>query len=185
MNDQERIDAERVQLESRVQVLETANAEAEAGWHEAQQNYKQCEQDCLQLCDTRDELTDRAKAAEQKLAAANELLRRCNGQIMTADPHGRQLAHDIRDHLANQPAAPPPHRGHARHARSNGIRFDQPGFNTPTTPIRTEAEQAVLPTFEQAWARKRDEGYQYGGDALENVRFGYEIAAELARWGLK
>lgn len=53
-------------------------------------------------------------------------------------------------------------------------------------PSRTEAEQSVLPPFKTAWARKRSEGYQYGGDALENVRFGYEIAvAELARRGLK
>lgn len=31
-------------------------------------------------------------------------------------------------------------------------------------------------SFEQAWAQKEAEGYQYGHDALENVRFGWEIA---------
>lgn len=31
------------------------------------------------------------------------------------------------------------------------------------------------PTFDQAWAVKVAEGYQYNGDALENVRFGWEI----------
>lgn len=31
-------------------------------------------------------------------------------------------------------------------------------------------------TFEQAWAKKEAEGYQYGSDALEHVRFGWEIA---------
>jgi hypothetical protein len=31
-------------------------------------------------------------------------------------------------------------------------------------------------TFKEAWAAKEREGYQYGGDALENVEFGWEIA---------
>lgn len=31
------------------------------------------------------------------------------------------------------------------------------------------------PTFEEAWAAKEREGYQYGEDALENVKFGWEI----------
>jgi hypothetical protein len=31
-------------------------------------------------------------------------------------------------------------------------------------------------TFEQAWALKEAEGYQYGPDALEQVRFGWELA---------
>lgn len=30
-------------------------------------------------------------------------------------------------------------------------------------------------TFEEAWAEKEKEGYQYGGDALQNVKFGWEI----------
>lgn len=33
-----------------------------------------------------------------------------------------------------------------------------------------------LPTFEQVWSRKEAEGYQYGEDALEQVRFGFELA---------
>lgn len=31
-------------------------------------------------------------------------------------------------------------------------------------------------TFEQAWAEKEAEGYQYGEDALQGVHFGWEIA---------
>lgn len=30
--------------------------------------------------------------------------------------------------------------------------------------------------FDKAWQRKRDEGYDYGEDALEQVRFGFELA---------
>jgi len=30
-------------------------------------------------------------------------------------------------------------------------------------------------TFEEAWAKKEAEGYQYGADALEQVRFGWEL----------
>ena len=37
------------------------------------------------------------------------------------------------------------------------------------------------PEFEQWWATKTAEGYQYGRGALENVRFGFEGAQE-ARW---
>lgn len=40
---------------------------------------------------------------------------------------------------------------------------------------RTDVPQAKA-TFEQAWALKEAEGYQYGPDALEQVRFGWEIA---------
>lgn len=36
----------------------------------------------------------------------------------------------------------------------------------------------LLPDFEDAWARYRAKGYHYGGDALENVAFGYQIALE-------
>lgn len=32
-------------------------------------------------------------------------------------------------------------------------------------------------TFAQVWAEKEAEGYQYGEDALEQVRFGWDIAA--------
>ena len=35
-------------------------------------------------------------------------------------------------------------------------------------------------TFEQAWATYEAKGYQYGKDALEQVRFGWEIAHEFA-----
>lgn len=48
----------------------------------------------------------------------------------------------------------------------------------PAIDIRAHlAEQpaAVTVTFEQAWAKKAAEGYQYGHDALEQVRFGWEI----------
>jgi hypothetical protein len=37
----------------------------------------------------------------------------------------------------------------------------------------------VAKTFEQAWAKKQAEGYQYGKEALDNVRFGWEIAYEV------
>lgn len=39
------------------------------------------------------------------------------------------------------------------------------------------------PEFEQWWATKEAEGYQYGREALENVRFGFEGAQER-RWRL-
>lgn len=35
-------------------------------------------------------------------------------------------------------------------------------------------------TFEEAWAAKEREGYQYGEDALEQVRFGWELARTMA-----
>lgn len=33
-------------------------------------------------------------------------------------------------------------------------------------------------SFDEAWQRKIDEGYQYGQDALEQVRFGWELSRE-------
>jgi hypothetical protein len=38
-----------------------------------------------------------------------------------------------------------------------------------------------MKTFEQAWAEKEAEGYQYGEDALEQVRFGWEIAQKALK----
>jgi len=42
------------------------------------------------------------------------------------------------------------------------------------------APQPEPVTFEQAWATYEAKGYQYGKDALEQVRFGWEIAHEFA-----
>ena len=42
----------------------------------------------------------------------------------------------------------------------------------PASSVRTEQ----APTFEQVWAQKEREGYSYGEDALEQVRFGWELA---------
>lgn len=39
------------------------------------------------------------------------------------------------------------------------------------------------PEFERWWATKTAAGYQYGREALENVRFGFEGAQEM-RWQL-
>jgi hypothetical protein len=36
----------------------------------------------------------------------------------------------------------------------------------------------VSDAFKKAWARKVKEGYKYGEDALEQVRFGFELAKE-------
>jgi len=52
----------------------------------------------------------------------------------------------------------------------------------------TLAEYDALPqrpegaavTFEQAWAAKEREGYRYGRDALEQVRFGWELRGEVS-----
>lgn len=41
-----------------------------------------------------------------------------------------------------------------------------------------QGQEVRLPSFRAAWAKKEAEGYRYGGDALENVAFGYKIATE-------
>lgn len=38
-----------------------------------------------------------------------------------------------------------------------------------------------LDNFENAWHEKMKEGYLYGEDALEQVRFGWEIAVEMLK----
>ncbi len=42
--------------------------------------------------------------------------------------------------------------------------------------MAVKARYEPAPTFEEAWAKKEAEGYQYGHEALDNVRFGWEIA---------
>lgn len=39
------------------------------------------------------------------------------------------------------------------------------------------------PVFEEEWAKKEAAGYQYGRDALENVKFGFTIAQEAYERG--
>lgn len=43
-----------------------------------------------------------------------------------------------------------------------------------------EAQRKALSdlSFEAEWAKKEQIGYQYGEDAIEQVRFGFEIAVE-------
>ena len=39
-----------------------------------------------------------------------------------------------------------------------------------------------MKTFEEVWAEKEKEGYQYGSDALEQVRFGWSLGvAEVVK----
>jgi hypothetical protein len=45
----------------------------------------------------------------------------------------------------------------------------------PGTPEEFN-EQVSRPTFEDVWALKEAEGYQYGEDALEQVKFGWQLA---------
>lgn len=45
-----------------------------------------------------------------------------------------------------------------------------------TDPREAATESAR--SFEEAWAEKEADGYRYGTDALEQVRFGWEIAFE-------
>ena len=42
--------------------------------------------------------------------------------------------------------------------------------------VRIVDVSEVDETFEQAWARMRRKGYQYWPDALEQVRFGWQLA---------
>jgi hypothetical protein len=39
--------------------------------------------------------------------------------------------------------------------------------------------------FERAWEEKKKAGYQYGRDALEGVRFGFQIAKDSLRKALE
>jgi hypothetical protein len=41
--------------------------------------------------------------------------------------------------------------------------------------------ESSMPTFEEVWAKKEAEGYQYGHDALEGVRFGWNLYAACMR----
>ena len=43
------------------------------------------------------------------------------------------------------------------------------------------SKQAIDDAFRRAWAEKEAEGYQYGRDALEQVRFGFEIGLAAAQ----
>ncbi len=47
-------------------------------------------------------------------------------------------------------------------------------------PIEARGECRDM-TFAEAWAVKAAEGYQYGADALEQVRFGWDIRVAVER----
>ena len=48
-----------------------------------------------------------------------------------------------------------------------------------TNPVTLISEEPV--TFEQAWATFEAKGYNYGEDALEQVRLGWDIAQQFSR----
>lgn len=61
-----------------------------------------------------------------------------------------------------------PHYG-TEHGHDPSSVVDYPGKGS----FRREIEAEILPSFEEAWAAT---GYQYGADALENVRLGWDLA---------
>jgi hypothetical protein len=66
-------------------------------------------------------------------------------------------------------------------AQDNGF-LDAMAFRSGefTRPLYAHPKVAKYPgmTFEQVWEIKKSEGYQYGRDALENVRFGWDLAQQ-------
>lgn len=51
-------------------------------------------------------------------------------------------------------------------------------LSSVSTDPATPSVPAKVMTFEEAWKQKEAKGYQYGKDALEQVRFGWDIAVE-------
>jgi hypothetical protein len=86
-------------------------AEAEEAWGQARlmKRAEAAEARIAELERCNANQTELILAQGDRFAAASSLLERCNGQIYTGEAHGRQLAHDIRDHLSGQPAAPADH----------------------------------------------------------------------------
>lgn len=63
------------------------------------------------------------------------------------------------------------------HARHDGKYFGAVQFAWVAWLARAaQPRQGVELTFEQAWAEKEAQGYNYGEDALENVRLGFYMA---------
>lgn len=61
-----------------------------------------------------------------------------------------------------------------RHLPSQGERFDCIAF--ARNLLAAAGAKEALPPFSEEWAKREAQGYHYGPDALEQVRFGYEIA---------
>jgi hypothetical protein len=81
---------------------------------------------------------------------------------------GWDLAQRVAAHLAAQPAtAPTTYCSRCRERVST---------SGPYCASCLAAQPATAPTFEQVWAEKEREGYQYGAEALQQVRFGFELA---------
>lgn len=67
-------------------------------------------------------------------------------------------------------------------ARREAARRAVPSEAVPPPARRDQECSAPAPrTFEQAWARMQARGYQYGSDALEQVRMGWELATAPER----
>lgn len=67
------------------------------------------------------------------------------------------------------------------HRRDRADRLDKALAAQRELSLRNEAG----PTFEEAWAKKKAEGYRYGPDALERVRFGWEMRASYEADGTR
>lgn len=73
----------------------------------------------------------------------------------------------------------------------NGDVFEDPSERTEfLSYVESWCRQLAKPyhgtkplVFEEEWAKKEAQGYRYGGDALENVAFGFRIAKEAYERG--
>lgn len=73
----------------------------------------------------------------------------------------------------------------------NGDTFEEPSARTEfleyverwCRALARPYHGTTTPVFEKEWAKKEAAGYRYGGDALENVRFGFDIASEAYQRG--
>jgi hypothetical protein len=112
---------------------------------------------------------------KSSLADARALLVR----VKADDSMPENLADDIDAFLAAAPESPraPIERHPVRHIPEDQL--------VPVELPRAATELA-RPTFEEVWAEKERQGYQYGHDALEQVRFGWELCmAEIERRAVK
>jgi hypothetical protein len=191
--------ARSLSYENKIKLLTAKVEELERDVKRATARALEAERECGEHVRIGDGYWDRMRAAESKITAVRGVLR--DGTLTRARIEQAIGIHDVEPVAKAEAGAKGP-RGHRGAFGWRGDETLMQAYQRVCLELESAREllvllwreRAALPsglveqirpwttsspapqTFEQAWALKEAEGYQYGEDALEQVRMGWEMA---------
>ena len=106
----------------------------------------------------------------------------CSAEPHELDPTGMAMWDEVERHVQAGGTLPMTDKPRAQAWCAHGVRADLKCEQCAAQEgVGSAGSGATLPSFKEYWATKKAQGFQYGSDALEQVRMGYEDAARYAQ----